>query len=323
MIKVIQPGLETTVQDKGRIGYYEIGMPPSGAMDTYSQAISNILVGNDENAAVLEITYMGPVLEFEEDTVIALTGGEMPPKINDEPIGMWEAVSVKAGDVLSFEFIKQGARVYLAVQGGIDVPIMMDSRATYTLCGLGGFEGRALKEGDVLPVGTEKNVDVPIGKKISDDLIPTYGKSHEVRVIMGLCSYRLTEESKKRFFEIEWQVTQEANRVGYRFKGEALDFVEREQPFGAGSNASNVVDLGYPIGSIQVPNGVEPIALLNDAVTSGGYVTVATIISTDLNKMGQIKSGEKVKFVSVDIDEALEARKEETEKLNQVRKQFQ
>lgn len=323
MIKVIQPGLETTVQDKGRIGYYEIGMPPSGAMDTYSSTISNILVGNDESAAVLEITYMGPVLEFEEDTVIALTGGEMPPKINDEPIEMWEAVNVKAGDVLSFEFIKQGARVYLAVQGGIDVPVVMDSRATYTLCGLGGLDGRALQEGDVLPVGKAKNVDVPIGKKLADDLIPVYEKSHDIRVIMGLCSYRLTEEAKRKFFDIEWQVTPEANRVGYRFKGERLDFVEREQPFGAGSNASNVVDQGYPIGSIQVPDGVEPIALLNDAVTGGGYVTIATIISTDLNKMGQIKSGEKVKFVSVDIDEALAARKEETDKLNQVRKQFQ
>src|SRR5690625_3610318 len=131
MINVISPGLQSTVQDGGRIGYYEVGMPPSGAMDNYSYRISNLLVGNKEGCATLEITYIGPVLEFQSDTIIALTGGEMPPKINDEPIPMWEAVAVKSGDKLSFDFIKQGARIYLAVSGGIDVPLIMDSRATY------------------------------------------------------------------------------------------------------------------------------------------------------------------------------------------------
>src|SRR5699024_9564769 len=196
-------------------------------------------------------------------------------------------------------------------------------RSTYTLCGIGGLDGRQLQEGDTLPIGNEAKVDVQIGQAIDASLIPTYGKSHEIRVIMGLCSYRLTEESKQKFFDLEWQVTPEANIVGYHFKVERLNFVETEQPFDAGSIPFIVVDLGYPIGSIKVPDGVDTIALLNDAVTGGGYVTIATIISTDLNKMGQIKSGEKVKFVSVDIDEALAARKEETDKLNQVRKQFQ
>src|SRR5699024_1866142 len=154
-----------------------------------------------------------------------------------------------------------------------------------------------------------------IGQAIDASLIPTYGKNHEIRIVMGLCSYRLTEESKDRFLSLDWQVTPEANRVGYRFKGERLNFVEREQPFGAGSNPSNVVDLGYPIGSIQVPDGVEPIALLNDAVTGGGYVTIATIISSDLDKMAQIKSCETVKFVALNIDEALEARQEVKDKL--------
>ncbi|HIV73827.1 MAG TPA: biotin-dependent carboxyltransferase family protein [Candidatus Pseudogracilibacillus intestinigallinarum] len=322
MIKVLQPGLQTTVQDIGRIGHYEVGMPPSGAMDKYAFTTSNLLVGNDENSAVLEITYMGPKLQFEEDAVIAITGGEIPPKINDEPVAMWETLEIKGGDVLSFDFVKGGARVYLAVRGGIDVPVIMESRSTYTLCGIGGLDGRQLQEGDTLAIGNEAKVDVQIGQAIDASLIPTYGKSHEIRVIMGLCSYRLTEESKQKFFDLEWQVTPEANRVGYRFKGERLNFVEREQPFGAGSNPSNVVDLGYPIGSIQVPDGVEPIALLNDAVTGGGYVTIATIISTDLDKMAQIKSGEKVKFISLTIEEALEARKEVKEKLDQIRKQL-
>lgn len=321
MIKVISPGLQTTVQDLGRNGYYEAGMPPSGAMDKYSYKVSNLLVGNNESAAVLEITYMGPTLKFEEDAIIALTGGKMSPKVNGMYVPMWETLVVRAGDELSFEIIKSGARVYLAVAGGIDVPLVMDSRSTYTLCGIGGYEGRPLKAGDMLKVGTEKLIDVPAGTSISSNLIPEYSKTHEIRVVLGLCSYRLTEESKDRFFSMDWVVTPEANRVGYRFKGERLHFVEREQPFGAGSNPSNVVDLGYPIGSIQIPDGVEPIALLNDAVTGGGYATICTIISTDLDKMAQVKTNEKVHFRAVDIHEALRIRNENQAKLALIKNQ--
>jgi biotin-dependent carboxylase-like uncharacterized protein len=310
MIKVIAPGIQTTVQDQGRTGLYEIGMPPSGAMDKYSFTLANLLVGNEDNAAVLEITYMGPTLEFQQDAVIAMAGGEIPPKINGNAVPMWETIAIQKGDVLSFDFVKQGARVYMAVAGGIDVPVIMGSRSTYTLCGIGGFGGRALKEGDILQVGNAQKHSVKAGTRISSESIPTYTKSHEIRVVMGLCSYRLTEESKNQFLSIDWTVTPEANRVGYRFKGERLHFVPREQPFGAGSNPSNVVDLGYPIGSIQVPDGVEPIALLNDAVTGGGYATIATIISVDLNRMAQVKTNEKVRFVGVTLQDALQARKE-------------
>ncbi|WP_338470523.1 biotin-dependent carboxyltransferase family protein [Niallia sp. XMNu-256] len=323
MIKVIKPGLQTTVQDFGRIGHYEVGMPPSGAMDKFSYSVGNLLVGNGENAASLEITYIGPVLQFQQDAMIAITGGEIPPKVNGESVPMWETISVKAGDELSFDFVKQGARVYLAVAGGIDVPLIMESRSTYTLCGIGGHEGRALQEGDVLGIGKDVKNAVRIGSRIREEYLPTFSKVNEIRVVVGLCSYRLTEESKERFFSIDWTVTTEANRVGYRFKGERLQFVEREQPFGAGSNPSNVVDLGYPIGSIQVPDGVEPIALLNDAVTGGGYATICTIISTDLNKMAQIKTNEKVRFKAVNIEEALEIRKEYKQKVERIKQELQ
>ncbi|MGG0940201.1 biotin-dependent carboxyltransferase family protein [Brevibacillus centrosporus] len=318
MIKVIKPGLQTTVQDKGRIGFYEIGMPPSGAMDQYSYTVANLLVGNQPHAAVLEITYLGPELLFEKDMHISLTGGNMPPKINGEPVPMWETLAVREGDVLSFDFVKSGARVYLAVEGGIDVPVIMNSRSTYTLIGIGGFEGRPLAAGDVLQTGEMKEKEVRAGSKISDADIPSFGKTHEIRVVVGLCSYRLTEESKQSFLQTEWTVTPEANRIGYRHRGERLQFVEREQPFGAGSNPSNVTDLGYPIGSIQVPDGVEPIVLLHDAVTGGGYATIATVISSDLNRMGQIKTNEKVRFVSVSMSEALQARRETQEKLRRI-----
>lgn len=323
MIKVINSGLETTVQDNGRIGFYEVGMPPSGAMDKYSYTVGNILVGNNENAASLEITYMGPELEFYEDALIAITGGEMPPKINGESVPMWETLEIKEGDKLSFDFIQQGARVYLAVAGGIDVPVVMNSRSTYTLCGIGGLNGAKLQADDELKIGNQKEREVEPGTSVADHLIPKFDKHHEIRVILGLCSYRLTEESKEKFFSIDWKITTEANRVGYRFSGERLNFIEREQPFGAGSNPSNVVDLGYPIGSIQVPDGVEPIALLNDAVTGGGYATIATIISPDLNKLGQAKTNETVRFVSVTIEEALEARRALKEQIQEVKETVQ
>ena len=316
MIKVIKAGLQTTVQDRGRIGFYEIGMPPSGAMDQYSYTVANLLVGNAAHAAALEITYLGPELEFGSDTRISLTGGYLPPKINGQAVPMWETLEVKAGDVLSFDFVKSGARVYLAVEGGIDVPVIMNSRSTYTLIGIGGFQGRPLAAGDVVHTADMKEKDVPVGSKISDADISVFSKSHEIRVIVGLCSYRLTDESKETFLHTEWTVTPEANRIGYRHRGERLQFVEREQPFGAGSNPSNVTDLGYPIGSIQVPDGVEPIVLLHDAVTGGGYATIATVISTDLNRMGQIKTNDKVRFVAVSLEEALQARRETQAKLS-------
>ncbi len=318
MIKVIKPGLQTTVQDRGRIGLYEIGMPPSGAMDKYSFTVANLLVGNHPNAAVLEITYLGPVLQFGKRMRISLTGGQIPPRINGQPVPMWTTLEVQEGDELSFDFVQLGARVYLAVEGGIDVPLVMNSRSTYTLIGIGGYQGRALAAGDTLELADMCEKEVAVGTQIDPELIPHYAKSHEIRVVMGLCSYRLTEESKETFLSTEWTVTPEANRIGYRHRGERLQFVERKQPFGAGSNPSNVTDLGYPIGSIQVPDGVEPIVLLHDAVTGGGYATIATVISTDLDRMAQIKTNEKVRFISITLEEALQARRDVQERLRRI-----
>ncbi len=307
-IKVRQPGLLTTVQDTGRFGEYALGMPPSGAMDIFSYQVGNYLVGNEEGAAGLEITYFGPELEFTEDAVVAVTGAVMPPKINGEEAPTWETLQVREGDVLSFDYLKNGARSYLAVAGGVDAPVFMHSRSTYTLIGLGGHEGRALKEGDELQLGRARNGEAQIGRRVEDDHIPRYTKETELRVIIGLASYRLTEESMKEFLNVEWTVTPDADRVGYRYRGGELGFVEREQPAGAGSDPANVVDFGYPIGSIQVPGGVEPIVLMNDAVTGGGYATIGTVISADRDRLAQSKTNDKTRFRSIELEEALEAR---------------
>ena len=318
-IRVKSPGLLTTVQDTGRFGEYAIGMPPSGAMDVFSYQVGNYLVGNDDGAAGLEITYFGPELEFTEDAVIAVTGAEMPSKINGEEAPTWETLQVSEGDVLSFDYLKNGARSYLAVAGGIDAPVFMHSRSTYTLIGLGGHEGRALQEGDELQLGEARNGEAQIGKRVEDRHIPTYTKETELRVIIGLASYRLTEESMKEFLNVEWTVTPDADRVGYRYRGGELGFVEREQPAGAGSDPANVVDFGYPIGSIQVPGGVEPIVLMNDAVTGGGYATIGTVISADRDRLAQSKTNDKTRFRSIELEEALEAREDRRKRLAEIR----
>jgi biotin-dependent carboxylase-like uncharacterized protein len=318
-IRVKSSGLLTTVQDTGRFGEYAIGMPPSGAMDVFSYEVGNYLVGNEDGTAGLEITYFGPELEFTEDAVVAVTGAEMPPKINGEEAPTWETLQVREGDVLSFDYLKNGARSYLAVAGGIDVPIFMHSRSTYTLIGLGGHEGRALKEGDELSLGEARNGEAQIGKRVEDDHIPRYTKETELRVIIGLASYRLTEESMKEFLNVEWTVTPDADRVGYRYRGGELGFVEREQPAGAGSDPANVVDFGYPIGSIQVPGGVEPIVLMNDAVTGGGYATIGTVISADRDRLAQSKTNDKTRFRSIELEEALAAREDRRRRLAEIR----
>lgn len=322
-IKVRQPGLLTTVQDTGRFGEYAIGMPPSGAMDVFSYQVGNYLVGNEEGAAGLEITYFGPQLEFTQDSVIAITGAELPPKINGEEAPTWETLAVREGDVLSFDYLKGGARSYLAIAGGIDVPVFMHSRSTYTLIGLGGHEGRALQEGDELKVGDSDGAFDRIGKRIDEHHIPAYSDSSELRVIVGLASYRLTEESLETFLNTEWTVTPDADRIGYRYRGGELKFVEREQPAGAGADQANVVDFGYPVGSIQVPGGVEPIVLNNDAVTGGGYATIGTVISVDRDTLAQTKTNDKTRFRSVELEEAMEARKQRRRQLEEIRKALQ
>ena len=316
MIRVHDGGVSTTVQDRGRLGLYHLGMPPSGALDDFSFRAANLLVGNDENAAVLEATFNGPTLEFEQDTVVAITGADLPPKLDGENQPTWTSLPVRSGQVLSFDFLKAGARAYIAVAGGIDVPVVFGSRSTYGLCAIGGLEGRGIREGDVLRVGAGSGKP---GRTVDPSLRLSLSKQVELRVVMGLCDYRLSEEGRRSFLETEWSVTPAADRIGYRYAGGELSFVEREQPFGAGSDPSNVVDVGYPVGSIQVPGGVEPICLLNDAVTGGGYVTIGTVISADRDVLAQSKTHDKTRFCAVGIEEALHVRAERRARLDAVR----
>lgn len=313
-------GLHTTVQDTGRDGYYSLGIPPSGAMDQFSYRVANMLVGNPDGAAALEATYVGPTLEFTDERRVAVTGAASPVTVNGEPVPTWQALAVSSGDVLEFSMLTAGARPYIAISGGVTVPAYLGSRSTYTLTGLGGFEGRRLADGDRLPLGDEEIADPPgVGTTVPEALRPDLPEVTPLRTVIGLCSYRVTEESMRAFSEVEWKVTKDADRIGYRLRGGRIDFVDREPPHGAGSDPANVVDLGYPIGSIQVPGGDEPIVLLNDAVTAGGYATVGTVISVDRDRIAQAKSGDRVRFEPVDLRAALEARADRRARLERVR----
>lgn len=305
-VKVISPGLSTSVQDLGRPGYYHLGIPEGGGMDRFATRIANILVGNDPGAAVLEVTFLGPELEFTEAATVAITGGELPPKVNGEERPTWESFPVKAGDRLSFGYLKGGARAYIAISGGIDVPVVLGSRTTYVLGALGGFEGRVLKAGDELPIGSASGKS---GKSLPANLRRPQVSPAELRMLPGIYWHRITDAAGKRFFEDTWKVAPEADRIGYRFRGGApLEFVEREQPFGAGSDPSNIVDACYPYGSIQVPSGTEPIVLHRDAVSGGGYMMVGVVISADMDLIAQLQPHTPAKFAPVTLDQALAAR---------------
>lgn len=319
MIRVIDPGISTTVQDTGRFGHYHIGMPPSGAMDQFSHTVANYLVGNDEDAATLEMTYGGPDLAFERDALVAVTGADMSPAVNDEPIQAWTAVAVEAGDVLSLDFATEGARSYLAVAGGVDVPSIMGSKSTYTLIGIGGYEGHQLEEGDELAIADVPDRSDRAGTSVDASHRPDYGEGDRIRVVMGLCEYRLTDEGREEFLGATWKISDEADRVGYRLEGPDVEpmFEGREQPFGAGTDVTNVVDVGYPVGSIQMAG--QPIVLMRDAVTGGGYATVGTVISPDRDRLSQSRTHSEIGFEAVDVETALDARAERDDRLEAIR----
>jgi biotin-dependent carboxylase-like uncharacterized protein len=318
-VKIHSPGLATTVQDLGRPGYYHLGIPLSGGMDRFALQAANLLVGNEPGAAVLEAVFMGPKIEFTSDRLVAVTGAELPPKIDGHACETWSAFPVKAGQTLSFDFLKKGARAYIAVAGGIDVPVVLGSRSTYALGALGGHEGRKLQAGDELKLGAAGK-PVKAGRSVAPSLRRGPADPVELRVLPGLYWHRITEQCGRNFFADTWKVAPEADRIGYRFRGgRPLEFVPRTPPFGAGSDPSNIVDACYPYGSIQVPGGTEPIVLHRDAVSGGGYFMLGTVISADMDLIGQLQPHTLTRFVSVDMQRALAARHERETLLGKLR----
>jgi antagonist of KipI len=294
---VVDPGLLTTVQDLGRVGYQRVGVPPSGPMDRTAFLVANRLLGNPDTAAALECTIKGPRLEARRPTVVAVTGAPMGFTINGQEAPSWSAVRVQPGDVLGFQMASAGCRTYLAVAGGLDVPSVLGSRATYLRGRLGGLGGRALQKGDALAAVAPAHA-TPEGRTVPAPLRPTYPAERECRVILGPQDDRFTPEGIQAFLAGPYDVTPQADRMGYRLKGPEI----------AHARGHDIVSDGIPLGGIQVPGEGQPIVLLVDRQTTGGYTKIATVIGVDIGAIGQTRPGHRVRFRRVTLEEAHAAR---------------
>lgn len=315
-IDVIRPGLQTTIQDAGRPGYLSRGIPPAGPQDYRSFALASLLVGNplpppplapgDPGLAGLEILAIGPTLTFDAPVVVALTGGHVAATLDGQPVPSWTALAVPAGATLKVGKVGPGARAYLAVAGGIDVPLYLGSRATFVRGGQGGLEGRALRKGDLLSLGPAADGDAS-GRAVPEELRRRLDeRPWPVRVVPGPQDHLFTEAGLELFFTAEWQLSPTSDRMGFRFIGPALEMRERPEYLvrDAGSGPADIVDDITPVGGIQVPGGIEPIAMGVENPTAGGYAKIGTVISTDLGVLGQIRPMEPVRFTAVGVDEA-------------------
>ena len=295
MLSVIDPGPMTTVQDLGRVGAQRLGIPVSGAVDQPALIVANQLVENDPSAACLEATLRGPVLDAMGETCVAVTGAEAAPRLNGKPFPMWEAVRLRSGDRLSVGLAKRGVRLYVAVAGGIDVPLVLGSRSTYVAGRLGGFEGRPLRLGDSLSTGEPRApLETVEGRRVRPDLVPAFSRDMTLRVILGPQDERFTRSGTETLLSETYKVTPEADRMGYRLFGPVI-----EQARG-----HDIISEGVAFGSIQVAGDRQPIILLADRQTTGGYAKIATVISVDLPLIAQARPGDRVRFRAVSLEEA-------------------
>ncbi|MCL7743585.1 urea carboxylase [Guyparkeria hydrothermalis] len=311
-IEVIKPGTQTTIQDyPGRVGYWDIGVPPSGPMDMLAFRQANRLVGNPEDVAGLELTVNGPTLKFNTDATIALAGAAMAATLDDQPVAFWEPVAVRRGQTLKIGAVEgTGARAYLAFRGGLDVPRHMGSRSTFTLGQMGGHGGRVLWPGDVLHVG-QQTEGAPAA--MPADSVPTYGNAWEVRTIYGPHGAPdfFTDNDIEMFFGTDWEVHYNSSRTGVRLIGPKPEWA-REDGGEAGLHPSNIHDNAYAIGTIDF-TGDMPVILGPDGPSLGGFVCPATIVTADLWKLGQFKPGDTIRFVPTTLEEANRLEREQTE----------
>jgi antagonist of KipI len=307
IFEVLQPGAYTTVQDRGRFNYQQFGVPVCGVVDSFAYRVANALVGNFQDQAVLEATIFGPTLKVLNQGLIAVTGGNLTPLINNVALPIWESVAIHPDDMLQFKGIKSGCRAYIAVAGGIDVPSVMGSRSTYVAGKIGGINGRPLMAGDRLNKGEG---DGKAGNRVPSNLIPLYSDDIELRVILGP-QYDYFSEGIDTFFASTFKVSTKADRMGYRLEGNSIMHKK-------GIVKSIISEPSVP-GGIQVPPDGQPIILLVEQ-TVGGYTKIATIISSDIGKVGQAKPGDRIHFRQVEIDKAHQILKEEEEKIETIKR---
>ncbi|MCX2451599.1 biotin-dependent carboxyltransferase family protein [Pedobacter sp. PLR] len=309
-IKILKAGMLTTIQDPGRIGYRKDGVSVSGAMDQDALRSGNLLLGNKAGEAGLECTLTGPQVLFESDALIAVTGADLSAEIDGLPVPLWRPVAVAKGAVLSFGQAIRGCRTYLMVQGGFDLAPVLGSSSTYLRAGFGGFEGRALKKGDRIAF---KSDVVHLPERMNWSLSPDfYAPVHEhtIRVMKGPEFELFQEKSIADLFTRQFIISKAADRMGYRLEGPVLQL----------KTAQEMLSSAVAFGTVQVTSKGSPIVLMADHQTTGGYPRILQVLSTDLGKLAQLRSGDAIQFELLTLKQAqalLIAREQEMNQLKQ------
>ncbi len=323
-IEVLKGGLLNTVQDAGRFGYQKEGILVSGAMDLQAMRIANLLVANPKNAAVLEITMAGPTLRFTKDMLVAITGAHLSPRINHTPVGLWKPVLVRQGSELTFGAPLQGCRAYLAVAGGIKTDPVLGSRSTYLRASIGGYKGRALQSGDIIDSDAPCDMALQLIDKLSEKkqplpyittnwlpaslFLPPYHNAGILRVTKGPEYPIFAAQSQQTFWTTPFVVSPQSDRMGYRLEGSTLHI----------STPAELLSGAVSFGTIQVPADGNPIVLMADHQTTGGYPRIGTVISTDLPLLAQCKPGDSIRFKEVTLPEAQQLFIEQEQKMKQL-----
>ncbi|MBS1841865.1 MAG: biotin-dependent carboxyltransferase family protein [Acidobacteria bacterium] len=292
VLTVLAPGLLTTVQDLGREGYGPIGVSASGAADALSLRVGNRLVGNPEGAAGIEMTLLGGQLQFSQDATIALTGADFGATLDERAVFQYSSISVKAGQIAKFGPTRSGARAYLCVRGGIVVPEFLGSRSTHLLSGLGGVEGRALRNGDVLPVG--ESTPLPPMTTLSQKLRAGAAPRKTIRVTRGPHWKNFSKATQENVLRQTYVVTEEANRMGIRLKGTQFEL----------ASGGEMITEGVSLGAIQVTPSGQPIILFVEQQTTGGYPKIANVIAADLSSVGQLRPRDEIRLELVTMETA-------------------
>jgi antagonist of KipI len=305
-VRVLSPGVLTTIQDLGRHGYAHLGVSASGAADPLSARISNRLVGNSDNCSVLEMTLLGGQFEFGCDAVIALAGADFSATLDGTSVHTYESIRVPAGGVLRFGSPRTGARCYLAVGGGLEVAPVLGSTSTHLMSRIGGLAGRALKRGDVLRLKAPSASRIP--SRLERSLINRLLPRTKLRMTLGPQHEFFGEHGVTSLCAQTYVVSEDSNRVGLRLRGETIHSIQ----------GSKMLTEGAALGAIQIPRGGEPIILFVEHQTTGGYPKIANVISADLPSVGQLRPRDKVRFELVPMQRAIELLKEQEEILKTV-----
>jgi antagonist of KipI len=303
-LRVHHPGFFTTIQDLGRYGYAHLGISPAGASDTLAFRIANVLAGNEENTPALEMTLLGTTLGFEQDAIIAISGAECECTLGSSVVPLHAAIEVPAGSVLQCGSMRTGARSYLAVQGGFEVPLIMGSASTDVRGRFGGFNGRRLQGGDVLQVGR----GAPRLRALRPGALAALHHKGPLRVIRGAQQEWFSPATFERLYCYSYRVAEQSDRAGLRLRGEAL------RP----RNASQLLTDGVPLGAIQTPRDGQPIILFVDQQTTGGYPKIANVIAADMPRVGQLRPRDEVRFTEVSISEAVQALRQQERWLREI-----